>query len=640
MLQSVSLSYSSFASASASPVPSGQAHEDASAARVSLAAAPDARLPLPEISFIDQVGVVASTTRDNGGFSAAEVRKSDASTLGGTITANGTRLAGPPLALPSTLAGLTSSTNLAFPTFSLNTSNSTTTKGQHTNSSTAARPTITIIPPTTAEHLCTASPPGVLPTVIEYSIIHTWTITWLGDPTDYTPLFPTISTLRPCTSATNAAGRFTVSACDNLGQSCSLVHTTVDLVTTGSSTTTDRLWDWLPETTAVRGIERTLTFVTTDKNPAVVFPTSLPPDYGGSPDPMGDVHSAAYPKETQSSEPPAYGNEVPTTQSVRSAPATSLPPVTIIVKPGMVVVNDQTFSDNLTQPTSAVVVDGNTFTINPTQVIGVGATVTREPNSRTRISPPVIKTTIGDIGVDVEGSTVVIDKTSFTIGPQSTEVVIEGQTITLKLGAIVFPSQTLVIPASKDTTQVVVGAELITAMGSDKAIIEGKTITYGPGSSTVTEAIDEDTMLIGPSGIIAHGETYGGSNAASTGIQVAVVGGVTISQIGPTALVIWSVTYTLDSLASRHTKLTTVLGKETLTIGPEGVAIDSWTLHIPSASTTTIIPRNGAAVAPPTVTVVSTKKKNDGPSLASRRPRWLLTACIATSAGILGGRLL
>lgn len=418
------------------------------------------------------------------------------------------------------------------------------------------------------------------------------------------------------------------------------MHTTGDLVTTGPSSTTDWFGGWLPETTAVRGIGRTITFVTTDKNPAVVFPTSLPPDYGGSPDPMGGVHSAAYPKETRPSEPPAYGNEVLTTQNVRSAPTTNLPPVTIIVKPDMVVVDDQTFSDNPTQQTSTAVVGGNTFTINPTQVIGIGATVTRPPNGRTGISSPVIKTTVGDIGVDVEGSTVVIDETSFTLGPEPTTVVIKSQTITLRPDAIVFPSQTLVIPAPKDTTQVVVGAELITAIGSDKVIIEGKTITYGPSSSTLTEVVDGDTMLIGPSGIIVHGETYGGSNAASTDMQVAVVGGVTISQIGSTALVILSATYALGPLASRHTKLTTVLGQETLTIGPEGVAIDSWTLNLPSASTTTIIPRNGAAVAPPTVTAVSTKKKNDGPSLASRRPRWLLTVCIAASAGILGGRLL
>lgn len=640
MLQSASLSLVLFASTGASPVPPSQAREDTTTASVSLTAAPDTRLSLPETSSTGQTSIVASTTRDDGKFTAARGRNSDTSTLESAFVANSTRLAKPPLTPQSTLAGPTGSTNLAFSTFSLNTTNSAATEGQSTNFSTAARPTITRIPPTTTNHFCTASPSGLLPTVIVYSIVHTWTVTWLGDPTDYMPPFPTISTLRPCTSATNTASGFTVAVCDSLGQSCPLGHTTGDLVTTGLSTTTVRMGGWLPKTTAVRGVGQTLTFVTTDKNPAVVFPTSLPPDYGGSPDPMGDVHSTVYPKETRSSGPPAYGNEVPTTQDVRSAPATSLSPVTIAVKPGIVVVDDQTFSDHPAQPTSTVLVDGYTFTINPTQVIGVGATVTRPPNGRVGFPSPVIKTTIGDIGVGVEGSTVLIDKTSFTIGPKPTSVVIQSLTITLRPGAIEFPSQTLVIPTSTDTKQVVVGAELMTAIGSDKVIIEGKTITYGPGSSTATEVVDGDTLLIGPSCIIAHGETYGGGNAASTDVQVAVVGGVTISQIGPTAFVIRGVTYTLGPVASGYTSLTTVLGGQTLTIGPEGVAIDSWTLGLPSASTTTIIPSNGAAAVPPTVTAVDTKKKNDGLSLASRRPRWSLIACIATSAGILGGRLL
>ncbi|KAI3332104.1 hypothetical protein HD806DRAFT_181017 [Xylariaceae sp. AK1471] len=407
-------------------------------------------------------------------------------------------------------------------------------------------------------------------------------------------------------------------------------------------------------------MDTTVTFITTDKNPAVVFPTSPPPDYGGSPDPAGYVHSIAFSDEsTSGGSGPDYGNQATTEQDVKTAAITGPPPITVIVKPSAVVIDSQTFTDNPAQPTSTVVVNSNTFIINPTQVDGVGATITRPPSGSGGgvAAPSPTKTTIGGISVDIEGSSVILDSTTFTIGPKPTTVVVKGQTITLgpggvifpsqTLGGIVFPSQTLIIPAAQDTIQMVFGAELITAIGSNIVVIEGKTITYEPGSSTITEVIDGDTVLIGPSGIIAHGQTYGGSNAASTETQFAVVGGATISQIGPTAVVIQGVTYTLNPLATGQstgqTQTTTVVGGETITIGPEGVAISTWTFTSPYVSTTTITPSNGpshgAVVALPMPTATNSTKKNGSPSSASKRPSWALSACLATGAGVLGALL-
>ncbi|KAK5628503.1 hypothetical protein RRF57_004218 [Xylaria bambusicola] len=336
-----------------------------------------------------------------------------------------------------------------------------------------------------------------------------------------------VCTPKACAATTSATGRFTVSVCDSSGQSCSLVHTADDPGAAVPSSTSEP-W-WVTDTSAIRGMQPTLTFVTTDKNPAVVFSSSPPPDYGGSPDPMGNVHSAPYPNQLESSDAPGYGNGAATDQDVRSTPVVTpiatTSPITITVRPSVVVIDDQTFTDNPAKPTSTVVVDHNTFTIDPTQVVGAGATVTRPSISPRAASPQPTKiTTIGDIPVNVEGSTVIIDKTTFTIGPKPTTVVVKGQTVTLRPGAIVFPSQTLAIPTAQDTTQVVFGAELITAIGSDRVA----------GSTTITEEIDGDTVLIGPSGIVVHGETYGGGKAASTEVEFAAVGGVTISQIGPT----------------------------------------------------------------------------------------------------------
>ncbi|KAI1153212.1 hypothetical protein F4825DRAFT_415963 [Nemania diffusa] len=665
--ESISLPHSSIAISSLTPSTSTststsasststRAEQGASPPQVPSDAASDTSVAIPGNSLVEQPGVATSTSHANGEIPAAQPPNSDARASGGTFIASITTLARPPLATPPpTLASQPNSTSLAFPTFPPNTTNNvTTTKGQYTNSSTTAPLTSPTAPPTTTEDFCTTTSPGLFSTVIEYSIIHTWTITWYGDPADYTPPFPPISTPKPCAPTTSATGRFTISVCDSSGQSCSLGHTTDEAAPIAPSITTGPWWFWLTETSAVRGMEPTLTFVTTDKNPAVVFPTSSPPDYGGSPDPMGNVHSAAYPNEVQSSDAaPGYGNEVTTNQNVRSAPITSLPPVTVIVQPSEVIINDRTFTNNPTQPTSTVVVDGNTFTIDPTQVVGVGATVTRPPDGGMAMPRPPTITTVDDIGVDIEDSSVIIDTTTFTIGPKPTTVVVKGQTITLGPGAIAFPSHTLAIPAARDTSQVVFGAELITAIGPDRVVIEGTTITYGPPSSrTLTSVIDGDTILIGPSGVIAHGETYGGPGAAATATQFAAVGGVTISQVGPTALVIHGITYTLDPVACRTAATTTVLGGETVTVGPAGVSIGTWTLDQPYASTATtviITPSSGPSAALPTATATGATtataadahKENGSPqSLASRRPRWALTVCIATGAGVLGAALL
>ncbi|KAI0525763.1 hypothetical protein F5B22DRAFT_641914 [Xylaria bambusicola] len=589
---------------------------------------------------------------NHGEPSTAELRSSEARIIGDTFIASITTLTRPPLTTPTALTSQTSSTtHRVFPTVSANTTNLThvATPGRYTNSSTAAPTTsaaASVVTTPSTNEFCTTSSHGPFTTVIEYSIIYTWTITWYGDPADYTPPFPTISTPRACTPTTSATGRFTVSVCDSSGQSCSLVHTTDDPSAAAPSSISEP-W-WVTDTSAIRGMQPTLTFVTTDKNPAVVFSSSPPPDYGGSPDPMGNVHSAPYPNHLGSSDAPSYGDGAATGQDIRSTPVTTpittTSPITVTVKPSVVVIDDQTFTDDPAKPTSTVVVDHNTFTIDPTRIVGAGATVTRPSISPRASSPQPTKiTTIGDIPVDVEGSTVIIDQTTFTIGPKPTTVVIKGQTVTLRPGAIIFPSQTLVIPTVQDTTQVVFGAELITAIGSDRAVIEGRTITYRPGSTTVTEEIDGDTILIGPSGIILHGETYGGGKAASTEVEFAAAGGVTISQIGPTVVVVQGVTYTLSPLSPGQTATTIILGDETITIGSEGVAIETWTLKPPYISTTTITPSNGAAVAlaPATATATATaintnnNKKNSGSCSTLTRPHWALSAYVATIACII-----
>ncbi|KAI1076821.1 hypothetical protein F5B20DRAFT_554746 [Whalleya microplaca] len=500
------------------------------------------------------------------------------------------------------------------------------------NSTSPPVSTVTLTPPTltsstNAPSECPTEGTGPI-TVTSYSIVYTSTTTWTGDPSDYTPPFPPISTPIDCTPRTSPTGRLTISVCDGTGKSCSLVHTTTDTSTDGS--VTGFATDPTAEPTEI------VTFVTTDKNPAVVFTSEMPPDYGGS-------TSSPYSHRTAVGDiaftTPEYGMITATPEPAKLPPTTAASislvttPVTVEVQPSGVVINDQTIADNAVQKTSTVVVGGNTFVINPSEVVGAGATVNRPSKIGGIFMPTSATTTIGGLGVVYGPSAVTVDGTIFTIGPTPTSAVVRGQALILGPAGIIFPSQTLpVFPGPGPTEVAVVGGELITAIGPDKVVIEGTTVTYGPDSDTTTTVIDGDTILIGPSGVLVHGETLAGITAAPTETTYEIVGGATITRMGLTAVLIEGTEYRLGFYAS--TTVTTVVGGETLTIGPDGVAMSTWTLGAPYASTTTIRPNNNAAL---TIPAATESAENSGPALrVGRGQGFVMMLCIAIGAGCLG----
>ncbi|KAI1470639.1 uncharacterized protein F4812DRAFT_273109 [Daldinia caldariorum] len=501
---------------------------------------------------------------------------------------------------------------------------------------------------------CPAKESGPI-TITSYSIVHTSTTTWTGDPDDYTPPYPPISTPVPCTPKESPTGRFTITLCDSAGKSCSLIHTTVP---PGTVTPTDPAE---PISTVV--------LITTDKNPVVVFPTQVPPSYGGSPS-GPDVHDTATKGSSSHAITPDYGMDPTPIESAKASPAptpTPTPnggnngegraPVTVIVQPSKVVIDDHTFTDSPSQPTSTVVVGGETFVINPSQVVGGGVTMTRPPidvggGFTTQPQPPPITTSIGGLGVVLGPSSVAtIGGTVFTIAPTPTVAVVQGQTITLGPAGLVFPSQTLHVaagPAGPGPTQTaVLGGLLITAIGSDTVVISGSTITYGPsafGSSTLTTTVDGDTVLVAATeGVVLHDgqETLGGITAAPDSTKYEIVGGATVTQLGLTAIEISGRTFRIGPGAAA-TPMTTVIAGRTLTIGPDGVGMSTWTLNAPYASTTTIFPgghRNGgngnnAAMTVPTTT--ATAGKDDSRGALLRRPDRARVLLFSLGVGCLG----
>ncbi|KAI8239947.1 hypothetical protein K4K57_010027 [Colletotrichum sp. SAR 10_99] len=303
----------------------------------------------------------------------------------------------------------------------------------------------------------------------------------------------------------------------------------------------------------------TYTFVTTAKNPSVVYSPISTPRYGHDPETKApqDKHTAVKPadKPTDNPRQPVPNDQRPPdspTSQPQSPPndqrplASTVPPresvkeppkatYTITVEPTKVIVNDQTFTVTNPSETRQVSVSGAEFTINPSEVVGGGTIVDRPGNvGRSTVAPS--STVVGDVPVvvapDSLQNVVVVGGTTFELQATPVVAVVQGQTITIQSSGIVFPKQTVSINRSSPTqTEIVVaGGEMVTAIGPSVVIVHSTTFMYGLASSTITEIVDDDTILIGPSGVIVRNVTMGGPNAKASDTAFEIVGGATITQ--------------------------------------------------------------------------------------------------------------
>ncbi|KAI4603654.1 hypothetical protein KJ359_003471 [Pestalotiopsis sp. 9143b] len=457
----------------------------------------------------------------------------------------------------------------------------------------------------------------------------------------------------------------------------------------------------VPSNSGAKAGAATITFWTTDKNPAVVYSSEAPPAYGDDGTTMVQDHNTPdgdgsptdvpqYEKGTTTviqAGTTAYDNTGTVGGNTAAAPggnvgsggggggdvggggsggngegggggAVQTPPpvvqqpsptstaVTVIIQTTQIVINDQTFTDSPKSKTSTVVVGTDTFVINPSEVIGAGATVMR-PVLGGIFMPTATTTTIDGLKVVYTpvhspvangGSAVAIatiDGTVFTLSPMPTTAVIRGQTITLGPAGIAFASQTVpIVTAAGSTESAVLGGEMITAIGSSIVVVHGTTITYGPGMSPITSVVDGDTIVIGPSGVTVHGVTLGGTAAGAGATTYEIVGGATITEIGGSAVVIEGTTYLIGAGAT-GSATTTVIDGQTLTIGPSGVAMSSYTFAQPYATSTVIEPGGTSSVVAPTATAES-----KGPTLRPGGSFGTTCMCIAIGVGFLGGLFL
>ncbi|KAK5657659.1 hypothetical protein OQA88_2731 [Cercophora sp. LCS_1] len=488
---------------------------------------------------------------------------------------------------------------------------------------TAAVPDPTAVTPVS---YCQAS--DLTKATTSYSVVYTSTLTWYGNPEDYTPEYPPISTPPPtpaCVTMPDPA-RFTVSTI----AFCSSTGAGTKFVTCLTTTSTWR-YDLQSSTTAAlfNGPEAaapgTVIIITTDKNPAVVYPTKKAPNYG--------ITSAPITRDTRDPATnnvpittPGYGAGGGTTQN-REPPTTN--PVTVAVKPTAVVINDNTIIDDPAGNTQVVVVSGVTFTIGPTQVVGGGATIDRNAVTGGVFLPTPTTTTLGGLQVVVSSSIAIVGGSSFSLGNTPRTAVVSGQTVVVSPTAVAVGGQTLTLPTlPAPTEEVVAGGDLITAIGQSVVVIQSTTITYGlTGISTTV--IDDDTITFGPDGVTVRGTVLGGRTAKPGETDFAVVGGATITKVGASVAVIGGHTFTIGPGTGTTT---TVVGGETITIGPNGITLSTLSLGWPFGPTTVITPGATATEA-----VATAAAAEDGAlGLRPDGPGVVAAVCLAVGLAVLG----
>ncbi|PNY28601.1 Uncharacterized protein TCAP_01468 [Tolypocladium capitatum] len=465
---------------------------------------------------------------------------------------------------------------------------------------------------------CTSLPDHGTELLTKFSVAYTSTVTFYGNRGNYTPPFEALITPNYCTP--NVMPSDFIDMIPN-------IFTSEPLPVPGSRKSKDE------HASPYRPV---ITFITTDKNPSVVFPSEPVPAYtpaegpdtlGGNPD--GGNHKTA--------DNGGGSYPTPTPDTIRQGPQ---PTFRVTARGNQVVINDKTFSD-LGPGQTTVVAAAGTFTIYPTVIVGEGATVRKPAPVGTVVSIATPTTgVLGGLAVTITGSEAIVGGATVTIPQRGTTTVVNGRRVSVGPGTLVVGGDVLsfdpVMPAP-ETDVLVNGGELLTAVGPSVVVMHSTTFTYGPGIPGMTEVINGETISIGPLGIAVRGMVMGGPSAGVSTTSYEIVGGVTISRIGPSIAVINGVTFTAGP--GTHWTTTDIAG-ETFTIGPTGVIVEGLTLAYPFGSvvTTTFAPADTWLNGFPAKTAAhrGTDEDNGG---GFPRPDvcvgWV-AICIATGVLVLG----
>ncbi|KAL6795608.1 hypothetical protein J3E68DRAFT_353186 [Trichoderma sp. SZMC 28012] len=461
---------------------------------------------------------------------------------------------------------------------------------------------------TTSTEPCTPLPSGKA--VTEYSIVYTSTVTFYGSSTDYTPPFSPITTPDYCspvgealitffstTHISNSTSTLTIPAPSSASLSNDpfmvapipiplptfsidlpeIITQTPDAAGKGGGGVIITMRPFLSYSRFV------VTFITTDKNPSVVFSPEPTPDYSQTlvTDDIGDGHH----KTVDATDIPQSNTiKLGTPGSVKQLPATTFQ---LTAGGTQVVINDRTVSNLKPDQTTTVTIRDEVFTIFPTAVVGLGSTITKPaPQATPPPAPAATSGTLGGIPVIISGTQVVVDGTTMRIPRQETTTSINGQRVVLGAGTVAVGRETLILPSPQPTHEIVTGGEMLTAIGTSLVVLHSTTITYGLDIAPNQTVINGETVLIGPRGVSLHGTTIGGPSANATATEYEIVGGITVGKVLPSLVVVNGATYAINEDGDLNNFETTVINNQTITIGPSGLVVSSQTLTYPGSSVT------------------------------------------------------
>lgn len=374
-----------------------------------------------------------------------------------------------------------------------------------------------------------------------FSIVHTSTVTVYGNQSNFTLPYEPIVTPDYCNPTVYplVPGFTPISTIDSsliLMKSGDEVYTSsVDYVYGGFPT--------LPTIPILVGA--TATAIITDKNPAVVT----------SPDPKPTRTRSVWPGGQIDHKPPA-GNEP---QGVNQEP------ITVSAGRDTVIINRYTYSNLGPGHTTTVTVDnGAVFTIGPTAVIGQGASISRPtpdgqptpthvgglpvtvqpsnvvigggtfaiPTAATTANVNGLPVVIAPDSVTINGETysfsrpglsnaviaggelmtaigksvVVLHSTTFTYGPSASAIdkTVNGDTVIIGPTAISVHGSIMGGPSAEatETDYEIVGGATIARLPPSMFVINSKTYAVGPSANMRTVVIGDQTITLGPMGLV------------------------------------------------------------------------------------------------------------------------------------------
>lgn len=552
---------------------------------------------------------------DPGQYGASGTLTSDSNTFSGTVEPSGSSIipnpssvTGPPLSYVGGQAGSTDSQPQPFTTsvikpiipthghgatvtslFSTLDMGATSTSSSassavtpYGNSTASGNATLSNLSYTASQTLTTDSrgstgtlcgPTDALRPVTTYSIVYTSTITWYGNPALYTPPYPPLSTPAPCIPPSSPR-RLTMSHCTATGAAniSSCVSATLPLAYTTA----------LPGITVVG--PGTITFMTTDKNPAVVFTTINTPNYGVSP---GTGHQVVHTSATPTTTPPVSSTQVPGNSGLSASSGSG--GSSSSGGDGSGSGSGDAGSGGTTSGSGSGSSGGDSGSTGSGAGSGSGGgsadsgTTSGGGGGGGGDSDAGTGPAESPITIAVQPSAVVLDGQTVTDDPsQPTQTVTLGyQPVTIEPSQVIVAGQTVTRPAATGAvyvptpTSTQIQGVPVTA-SSSIAVIGGTTFTLGLNPTTTI--VGGEPVTLGPSGIVVASTTIPVVSIPEP-TNVVVEGGELVTAIGPSVVVIQgtTITYGPDKLAS-----TTVVDGDTITIAPSGVVVDGTTIGGPT----------------------------------------------------------